>query len=61
MPALVTSKTDKDPIKNERASLETPFFHYICLWEFLNTQGHLSVGSGLIWPKFYACPCYLQV
>ena len=25
MPELVTSKFDEDPIKNERASLETPF------------------------------------
>ena len=28
MPVLVTSKFDEDPIKNERASLETPFSHY---------------------------------
>ena len=27
MPALVTSKLDKDLIKNEQASLETPFSH----------------------------------
>ena len=27
MPVLVTSKFDKDPIKNECASLETPFSH----------------------------------
>ena len=28
MPVLVTSKFDEDPIKTERASLETPFSHY---------------------------------
>ena len=28
MPVLVTSKFDEDPIKNEQASLETPFSHY---------------------------------
>ena len=28
MPVLVTSKFDKDLIKNQRASLETPFSHY---------------------------------
>ena len=28
MPVLVTSKFDEDPIKNERASLQTQFFHY---------------------------------
>ena len=28
MPVLVTSKIDEDPIKNERASLETSFSHY---------------------------------
>ena len=28
MPDLVTCKFDKDPIKNERAGMETSFFHY---------------------------------
>ena len=28
MPDLVTCKFDKDPIKNERAGVETSFFHY---------------------------------
>ena len=28
MPDLVTCKFDKDPIKNERASVQTSFFHY---------------------------------
>ena len=34
MAVQVTSKFDEDPIKNERASLETPFSHY----KFLDTQ-----------------------
>ena len=38
MPILVTSKFDESPIKNECASLETPFSHYF--W------------SNPIWPKF---------
>ena len=28
MPVLVTSNFDDDSIKNERASMETPFSHY---------------------------------
>ena len=28
MPVLVTSTFDDDSIKNERASMEKPFFHY---------------------------------
>ena len=28
MPVLVTSNFEDDAIKNERASLETPFSHY---------------------------------
>ena len=42
MPVLVTSKFDEDPIKNEQASLETPFSHYKTLGNFLDTQGHLT-------------------
>ena len=34
MAALVTSKFDEDPIKNERASLETPFSHYKFMRDF---------------------------
>ena len=51
MPVLVTSKFDEDPIKNERASLETPFSHYKYMG-CLDTQGTYSEGSGPIWPKF---------
>ena len=53
MPVLVTSKFDEDPIKNERASLETPFSHYKSMGNFSDAQGEPnSVGSGPIWPKF---------
>ena len=51
MSVLVTSKFDEDPIKNEQASLETPFSHYKSMGNFSDPQGH-SVGSGPIWPKF---------
>ena len=33
MPVLVTSNFDDDSIKNERASMETPLFPIISLWE----------------------------
>ena len=35
MPDLVTCKFDKDPIKNERASVDTSFSHYICACVFV--------------------------
>ena len=41
MPVLVTSKFDEDPIKNERASLETPFSYYKSIGNFSGAQGHL--------------------
>ena len=34
MAVLVTSKPDEDPIKNEWACLETPFFHYRAMENF---------------------------
>ena len=40
MPVLVTF--DEDPIKNERASLATPFSHYKSMGNFLDAQGHLT-------------------
>ena len=43
MPVLVTSKFDEDLIKNERASLETPFSHYKSMGNFSDAQGHLSL------------------
>ena len=41
MPALVTSNFDDDSIKNERASMETPFSHYKSV-KFLDAQGQLT-------------------
>ena len=39
MPVLVTSKFNEDPIKNERASLETPFSHYKSMQIFQTLKG----------------------
>ena len=39
MPVLVTSNFDDDSIKNERASMETPFSHYKSMGNFLGTKG----------------------
>ena len=42
MPVLVTSNFDDDLIKNEQASMETPFFHYKSMGNFLDAQGQLT-------------------
>ena len=42
MPALVTSNFDDDSIKNERASMDTPFSHYKSMGIFLDAQGQLT-------------------
>ena len=42
MPVLVTSNFDDDLIKNERASMETPFSHYKTMGNFLDAQGQLT-------------------
>ena len=42
MPLLVTSNFDDDSIKNEQASMETPFFHYKSMGKFLDSQGKLT-------------------
>ena len=42
MPVLVISNFDDDSIKNERASMETPFSHYKSMGNFLDSQGQLS-------------------
>ena len=42
MPVLVTSNFDDDSIKNERASMETPFSHYKSTGNFLDAQGQLT-------------------
>ena len=42
MPVLVTSNFPDDLIKNERASIETPFPHYKSMGNFLDAQGQLT-------------------
>ena len=39
---LVTSNFDDDSIKNEQASMETPFSHYKSMGNFLAAQGQLT-------------------
>ena len=43
LPVLVTSNFDDDSIKNERASMETPFSHYKSMGNFLDAQGQLTL------------------
>ena len=67
MPVLVTSNFDDDSIKNEWASMETPFSHYKYGKDFRCSRAANSVVIGPIWSKFrtcqrfYACPHYLQI
>ena len=42
MPVLVTSNFDDDSIKNEQASMQTPFSHYKSMGNFLDAQGQLT-------------------
>ena len=42
IPVLVTNKSDEDPIKIERASLEAPFSYYKSMGNVLDDQGHLN-------------------
>ena len=42
MPVLVTSYFDDSSIKNELASIETPFSHYKSMENFLDAQGQLT-------------------
>ena len=42
MPVLVTSNFDDDSIKNERASMDTPFSHYKSMGNFLDTESQLT-------------------
>ena len=42
MPVLVTSNFDDDLIKNEWASMETPFSHYKSMGNFLDAQVQLT-------------------
>ena len=42
MPVLVTSNFDDDLIKNEQASMETAFSHYVYIRNILDAQGQLT-------------------
>ena len=42
MPVLVTSNFDDDSIKNDRASMETPFSHYKSMGDILDVPGQLT-------------------
>ena len=42
MPVQVTSNFDDDSIKNEQASMETPFSHCKYMGNFLDAQGQLT-------------------
>ena len=42
MPVPVSSNFDDDSIKNERASMETPFSHYKSMGNFLDPQGQVT-------------------
>ena len=52
MPVLVTNNFDDDSIKNEQASMETPFSHYKSMGFFRRSRAANSVVSGPIWLKF---------
>ena len=41
-PVLVTNNFDDDSIKNEQASMETPFSHYKSMGFFIDAQGQLT-------------------
>ena len=42
IPVLVTSNFDDDSIKNDWASMETPFSHYKFMENFLDAEGQLT-------------------
>ena len=42
MSVLITNNFDNDLIKNERASMETPFSHYKSMGNFSDAQGQLA-------------------
>ena len=42
MPVLLTSNFDDDSIKDDQASMETPFSHYNSMGDILDVQGQLT-------------------
>ena len=62
MPVLVTNNFDDDSIKNERASMETPFSHHKSMGNvFRRSRAANSVVSGQIWPKFELVQDFMHV
>ena len=65
MPVLVTSNFDDDSIKNEWASIETPFSHYKSMGNVLDLKGSQlriqwsDLAEIQTCPRFYACPHFL--
>ena len=61
MPVLVIRKFDEDPIKNERASLETPFSHFKSGKLFRRSRAANSIVRGPIWLKFQLIRDFIRV
>ena len=61
MPVLVISNFDDDSIKNEWASMETPFSHYKSMGKFLDLKGSLLHSQWWMWPKFELVRDFMHV
>ena len=61
MPALITSNFDGASIKDERATMDTPFSHYKSIGIFRCSNATYSVVSGSIWPKFELVRDFMHV
>ena len=61
MPVLVTSNFDDDSINNEWASMETPFYHYKSMGNFLDFKAANSVVSSPIWTKFELVQNFMHI
>ena len=61
MPVPVSRNFDDDSIKNERASVETPFSHRKSMGNFLDLKAANSVVNGPIWPKFKLLRDFMHV
>ena len=61
MPVQVTSNFDDDSMKNERASMETPFSHYVYGKFFRRSRAANYLVGGPIWPKFELVQDFMHV
>ena len=62
MPVLVTCNCDDDSIKNERASMETPFSNYKSMGNFFRCSRAANfVVSCPNWPKFELIRDFMHV